>query len=363
MNTLNRSAAATGSDDVPAQLVALLERVGVAVRSHILAHRDLARDSEVLGWQAGDTVFAIDRKVEPVITAALREWPTHLGPLLVMAEGFGEDGRLLIGEHAKPPRFRLLIDPIDGTRVLMYDKRSAWFLAAIAPDCGDETSLSEAVASVMVELPTSKQGQADSFTYAVGNPARCHRTRLQSGETCDVAFSPSTAATLKNGFAQVSNFFPGTKELAAELMERIAAVTLGPVEPGHASIFDDQYISTGGQLVELMCGRDRFCCDLRPLFYDIVEKRLGRPVPRGLACHPYDMAGLPVAKAAGLVVTDGYGAALNATFGISAPVHWCGYANETLRAQIAPVIGEWLSERLGETFGPSGVKAAQSRPA
>jgi hypothetical protein len=248
----------------------------------------------------------------------------------------------------KGPRFRVLIDPIDGTRSLMYDKRSAWFLAAIAPDRGDDTRLSDAVASVMVELPTSKQGQSDCFSYAIGNPPNGRRTRLDSGESYDLRFLPSTATTLKNGFAQVSNFFPGTKELASELMEHIAATTLGHVEPGQATIFDDQYISTGGQMVELMCGRDRFCCDLRPLFYDIMEQRLNRPVPRGLACHPYDIAGLPVAKAAGLILTDAYGGALDAPFNTSTPVHWCGYSNATLRRQIAPIICAWISSRIGK---------------
>jgi hypothetical protein len=303
----------------------------------------LARDSKALEFTGGDTVFAIDRKVEPVIIAELRRSAVQFGPLLVVAEGFGTDGRLLIGEPSNKPRFTVLLDPIDGTRALMYDKRSAWFLAAIAPHRGDDTRLSDAVASVMVELPTSKQGQSDSFVYSVGRPACCRRTSLSSGETCEVAFGPSTATTLENGFAQVSNFFPGTKQLASELMERIAAATLGSVAPGRPSIFEDQYISTGGQMVELMCGRDRFCCDLRPLFYDVIEHRSHRPLQRGLECHPYDIAGLPLAKSAGLIVTDGYGDALDARFDVSSPVHWCGYANEALRSRIAPIIGECLA--------------------
>ena len=334
-----------------ARLADLLEQVGVAVRSHVLKHRDVAGDSEDLGWMAGDTVFAIDRKVEPGIVAALREWPLQHGPLLVVAEGFGEDGTFLIGDEAQRPRLRLLIDPIDGTRALMYDKRSAWFLAAIAPDQGDNTRLSDAVASVMVELPTSKQGQSDSFACAVGASPRGRRTRLDTGESYDLPFSPSSATTLKNGFAQVSNFFPGTKELASQLMEQIAAKTIGAIEPGQAAIFDDQYISTGGQMVELMCGRDRFCCDLRPLFYDIMEKRLDHPVPHGLACHPYDIAGMPVAKAAGVILTDAYGGVLDATFDTSTPIHWCGYANENLRRQIAPIIRDWLAGRMGDIAG------------
>lgn len=336
-----------GGECRPADLAARLWQLGVAVRTHLIQHRDLTRDHVRVGEAAGDTVFAIDRKVEPVITAALHQWPAEWGSLVVVAEGFGDDGLLRIGARSGEPRWRLLIDPIDGTRSLMYDKRSAWFLAAAAPDRGEAIRLSDAVAAVMVELPTSKQALSDAFVYAAGGPVSGYRTRLGSGESTTLPFAPSGATTLDNGFAQVSNFFPGTKVLASELMEHIAASVLPQREPGGAAIFDDQYICTGGQLVELMCGRDRFCCDLRPLFYDILERRLNRTVPRGLACHPYDMAGLPLAKAAGLIVTDGHGRPLDAPFDVHTPIHWCGYANESLRQRIAPVIGAWLSRHLG----------------
>jgi hypothetical protein len=157
---------------------------------------------------------------------------------------------------------------------------------------------------------------------------------------------PSTATNLKDGFAQVSNFFPGTKRLASDLMEVIAEATLGGIDPSSAEIFDDQYISTGGQMVELMLGHDRFCCDLRPLFYDILTKEAGRPV-RGLECHPYDAAGVLVAREAGVIVTDGHGGSLDVPLDVEHGVHWCGYANAALRDQIEPVVQSWLADKMG----------------
>jgi hypothetical protein len=50
-------------------------------------------------------------------------------------------------------------------------------------------------------------------------------------------------------------------------------------------------------MVELMLGHDRFYCDLRPLFYDVLAKQSGGAI-RGLACHPYDVAGALVARQA-----------------------------------------------------------------
>ncbi len=110
---------------------------------------------------------------------------------------------------------------------------------------------------------------------------------------------------------------------------------------GSADVFEDQYISSGGQMVELMLGHDRFCCDLRPLFYRIRERQ-GAGAARGVECHPYDLAGVLVAKQAGILLTDGFDHPLDCPLNVHQGIHWCGYANETLRRQIAPVIREWL---------------------
>lgn len=317
--------------------------LGYAVQRHVAQMWGDADDDLVapVAHEGGDTVFAIDRKVEPILKKEIEAWPVDCLPLLVIVEGIGDDGRLTFGESA--PLYRLIVDPIDGTRGLMYDKRSAWFIASIADDHGEDTSLRDSFASVLVELPTSKQGACDAFSATINRPTRGYRTWLGCGERRSIQVRPSKARDLEFGFGQVSNFFPGTKVLASDLMERIALKSCGVINSGQASVFDDQYLSTGGQMVELMLGHDRFCCDLRPLFYRILEIGKDDSV-RGLECHPYDVAGALVAHQAGVVITDGFGNPLNAPLDVETGVHWCGYANDTLREQIQPVIDEWLAE-------------------
>ena len=320
-----------------------LRDLGLAVRRRLATvwTRDADSLATPVAHEGGDTIYALDRHVEPVLVAEIERWGE---PVCVIAEGFGAEGRLEIGAPGGAARHRLIIDPIDGTRGLMYNKRSAWFLAAVARNRGEATSLAETFAAALVELPTSKQAWADSFSAYVGGGVDAQRLCSDPPGQRPLQPRPSRATTLKDGFAQVANFFPGTKVLASELMERIVAATLGKVCPGSGDVFDDQYISSGGQMAELILGHDRFCGDLRPLFYRLLERTAG-DTTRGLECHPYDVAGALVAREAGVIITDGLDRPLDCPLNVQHPVHWCGYANEALHRQIAPVIQAWLRER------------------
>lgn len=318
--------------------------------------------NEVVAEEGGDRIYAIDREVEPILEAQIESWPDECFPLLLIAEGLGHDGCKRFGPPDQPLRFRVIVDPIDGTRMLMYDKRSAWFLAAVVaePSNSQAAGLADSIASVLVELPTSKQDLADSFVAIRSQtevssdrghkPVDCRRRDCRDSTSSDsnihpasghayqiVTFEPSQATNLKDGFVSVMGCFPGTKRLAADLMETIAERTglLGSIP----EFFDDQYISTGGQMVQLMTGKDRCCIDLRPLFNRIV----GRTGPdRFLESHPYDMAGWLAAKQSGVIITDGFGGRFNAPLDVSTGVHWCGYSNSAIQEIIEPVVQNWL---------------------
>ncbi len=331
-----------------------LSRLGIAVREHLRKQLcDPALDAaRPVGYESGDTIYAIDRCVEPLINQAVDSWSYECKPLLLVAEGMGDNGRRRFGPKDMPLKYRVLLDPVDGTRNLMYEKRSAWFLATVARDRGEATCLRDARAAAVVELPTSKQNWADCFAAVDGGAVRGRRINVDTNETREIDVRRSMASNLDHGFAQVSNFFPATKVLASELMERIACRAGGPYRPGQSLIFDDQYISTGGQMVELMTGHDRFCCDLRPLFYKILASQHRQFVP-GVQCHPYDCAAAVVARQAGVILTDGLGKTLSPPFDVSTPVHWCGYANVKIRNIVEPVIQEWLAQHGQTASGAS----------
>jgi len=125
------------------------------------------------------------------------------------------------------------------------------------------------------------------------------------------------------------------------LEEALFLELLGPPEAGIPQVFDDEYISSGGQLYEIMAGHDRFIADLRPL---ILPKACpGEGAPR-LCAHPYDLCTELIAREMGVLVTGADGAPLDAPLSVHHNVAWIAYANETLRRQIEPVLQRLLRE-------------------
>src|ERR1041385_350424 len=106
-------------DDRSLDLSLLLRQLGEDVRRCILTTRNPTSDSRVIGFGGGDTIYEIDQKVESVIISSIDKWPDELKPLLLIAEGMGHEGRQLFGNADRSVRYRLLLDPIDGTRELM----------------------------------------------------------------------------------------------------------------------------------------------------------------------------------------------------------------------------------------------------
>lgn len=311
------------------------------------AVRDVVKRSHGTGGHAvtrstaADTIYAIDADVEPIIEEACRDWAKST-PLVLVAEGIenehGEEGVKVFpeGTRAEDAELRVIIDPIDGTRGIMYDKRPAWALAGIAPNKGDGTRLSDIEIAVMSELPTSKMGFADVLWAIKGQGTHARRIDLANGAEQPLAVSPSKAATIDHGFATISDFFPGTKILAGQVMEEIASQLIGPADVTKATVFEDQYISTGGQFYELIVGHDRFNADLRPIFYGIQKQ------PPGLCCHPYDCATMLIAQEAGVILTDGLGRPLDGPLDVTTGLSWAGYANASLQRAIEPILTRCL---------------------
>src|SRR5262249_55483692 len=146
-------------------------------------------------------------------------------------------------------------------------------LTGVAENRGAETALRDVVLAVQTEIPLVKQHLSDALWAVRGQGAQAERFNRLTGERTPLALRPSGADTIAHGFAQVSRFFPGARGELAAIDDEVVAAVLGPVTPGKAHCFEDQYICSGGQLYELMAGHDRFTCDLRPLMEGLLAAR------------------------------------------------------------------------------------------
>ena len=294
--------------------------------------RSARRLTRVAAVTTADTIYGIDKVSEHAVLAWFAQnWPKRWPVELVMEGLEGEAVTFPRGTPVAQTLFKCILDPIDGTRGLMYDKRSAWSLAALAPQRGARTNLSDIIVVAMTELPTSKAGFADQLSVVRGQGVRASRLDLRTGRRRKFVPRPSQARDLAHGFASFAKFFPPGKVWLAEREAQLWRA-LG----GSPHIFDDQYLSTGGQLYELLMGHDRFIADLRPLAF----VQLG--LAAALTCHPYDICTALIAQELGCVVTAPDGKPLRVPLDTTSPVAWVGYANRPLERLIGPKLRKAL---------------------
>jgi len=322
----------TGAEQLLEPILALHDSIRDRVVDACAGHtpEQLATTASDAG--EGDTIYAIDRVGEEALVRGLSAFP-HDEPLCLIAEGLAHPLLFPRGVREADCRWRILMDPLDGTRGLMYQKRSAWILTGVAPNRGAATRLSDVVLAVQTEIPLLKQHLADQLWALRGAGMKARRRNRLSGASESLTLRRSAAGTIAHGFATVVRFFPGAREILAAIDDEIVEALVQP-EPRRASCFEDQYASSGGELYELMAGHDRFIADLRPLVN-----------AAGLCCHPYDLCASLIAREAGVILTDPAGTPLDAPLDVTTDVAWVGYANEALRRAIEPVLQAALRRR------------------
>jgi len=330
----------------------LLTRLGREIRDAVVAACTAQSEAELASVAAdgpGDTIYRIDKVSEALLVERLGAEAAALGGVLLVAEGL-DGGQVCLPKGHAAPAWRVIVDPIDGTRGLMYQKRSAWVLAAAAPERGAATRSPDIVLAVQTEIPLLKQHLCDELWAIRGRGAHISRVDRFTGRASALRLSPSRATTPLHGFAMLTRLFPGARDELAAIDEEIMLAVLGVTPPGKALCFEDQYASSGGQLYELMIGHDRFNADLRPLMAPVFARR-GQPA--SICAHPYDLCTALIAAEAGVILTDPWGAPLDFPLDVDSDVGWVGYANAALRALLEPALAAAL-ERRGLTRSALG---------
>lgn len=316
------------------QVRELLCELGDHLRDVVIVARSQAGAADftkIAGRTSADTIYELDKLGDDALLDWLADrWPE---PVRVIAEGLESAAVVGTGD----PTWTLIVDVLDGTRGLMYDKRAAWALAAAAP-LGVASRLRDLTVASMTEVPTTKQWASDQLSAVRGGPLVIRRTDVRTGRSAPIELRPSAATGFGHGFASFARFFPQGKELIARFEERLWRELHPDDEYAELAIFEDQYLATGGQFYELIAGHDRMLGDLRPL----ALAELGQDA--AIACHPYDCCTALLVEAAGGVIVDPFGRPLNCPLDTTTPVSWIGFANPTLARRVLDVLPRLIAE-------------------
>jgi fructose-1,6-bisphosphatase/inositol monophosphatase family enzyme len=360
------------------KLVDLSNRLRDAARSALLhaiesgEHASMWRQA---GQGAGDVTYGIDVPAE----RALEHWHEETAratPLSLLSEetgwrhlGPGRGGRAveLSGfEHGGP---RIVVDPIDGTRNLMTDVRSAWSVIGLAPAGGGAPSLADVELGVLSEIPDSRAAAYRRLSAERGGSCRCEQRALDedlramklaptsdriAGQERDRTSSAARDASdgallservLDNGdevrldhayfpfFKYMADMRPAIAAIEARFFERLAEHERADIR----NCYDDQYISNGGQLALLALGAYRMIADVRAHLAALRR----RPT---LTSKPYDIAGAVVcARAAGAVITAVDGSELQFPIDTETPVSFVGWVNRATERRLAPHLAAALA--------------------
>lgn len=318
-------------DDVPLWLRTLLRTMHESIRSAVrddLASKDRSFLADEARSGAGDVSFQIDVRPEAIVEQTFRTVPEAV---VVVCEGLGQV-TFPPGTAESHAAWWVIIDPLDGSREISYSKRSAWVLSGVAP-ADPAPKLADIVWAIQTEVPTLSQAAGVLLTAGRGQP-----TVLES---CDLGTSavtvkasglhPSASASVRSGFAVFADYFAGSHTVTAQIADLVFDAALGPVEPGKALAFNDQYLSTAGCMYLIANGTYRFYADLRPVVGRVTARSGGNV---GLCAHPYDLCTYLIAQQAGVLITDPAGSPLSYPLATDVDCGWIGYANQSIRNEM-----------------------------
>ena len=297
---------------------------------------------------SGDVSFALDLACESFIDGWLERQAARQ-PLSLLTEdrGWRHLGPADAGSGARVkelPDFdhggpRIALDPIDGTRNLMADLRPAWTVVSFAPAGPSMPRFADLTGGMLSELPPHR-ASGHRRLWAERGQQGCHFAAFEEdGTSVESKLFTDDDDRPDNGYFSVFRYEPRMRPRIAALEAGFFERLVEREQADARSIYDDQYISNGGQLFLLSLGTYRMIVDPRALLARVE----GRPT---VTSKPYDVAGaLVCAEASGALLSAADGSALDFPLDAETPVHFAGWVNRATHARLEP---HWLATLRAE---------------
>lgn len=307
-----RDAGAHGGaeDDDRRALAAALAEVGRDVRAALTEVVATAEsDRSVVRTEGGDDIFGVDTRAEAAVLAGFEHRIAPRWPGTLVLEGFDEP--IEVGAPGGP--WRHLVDPVDGTRPYLAAKRSAWVLLGAGRHAA---TLDDLEVGAAVELPSPRAAVAlTAWAVADGSaPVAVDDDVNGTGAAPRPVVLRPRGGDLVHRYLTVARGVPGAKGMIGAWEDQVLA---------GMTVYEDSYLASGGQLLEVARGAEAAVLDPRPLL-----------APGTLAAHPYDLAAVVVARAAGVIVEALPPGALDHPLDTRTPVAFAAYADETVAVEL-----------------------------
>lgn len=305
-----------------------------------------------VGQGSGDVTFHPDQATERHLDKWFAEQAAR-APLSMLTEdsGWRHGGpgptpgawRELPGpDHGGPS---IVIDPIDGTRHLLFELRSAWTIIGVAPPGSALPTQAQIEYGLVTEIPTRLAGWARELEAVKGQGCQHLELPLNgSSEPPQGTLQSPDSARVDHGyfpfFAYHPSVRPASHAIAQDFFTRLQQHEDAQIE----HCYDDQYIASGGQLALLALGQYTMVCDLRPWLLDAQGHATQ-------CAKPYDICGaVLVAQEAGCQVCNLDGSALSMPLDTKTPVGFSAFAGPRTKARLLPHLIQTLENQPGAPF-------------
>lgn len=304
-----------------------------------IASRVSKRDYESMMAVHGPGVGDVRYKIDVVAERAVERMAKKLNKIVacrVLCEGTGE-----IVMSGRAPELCILVDPIDGTRNVMADLRSAWVLTGVATERGGAGLTSRDIdCCIQTEIPPSVQFQSLSLEAARGLGCLARMTDLATDKFIQRFWRVAPARVdLRSGYFIFLKYLPRERAAIGALETAFFAAAEKRARVDPERVYDDQWLSAAGQLFLVSSGRARMFVDPRAW----LAARAGVAT---VASHPYDVCAHLIAEEAGSpvlqIAADGSLEPLAAPLDLTTNVSFVAFANHRARRIFEPILTQAL---------------------